>query len=58
MWEAIVKIHRAFEILERIGIVAYRLALPPRTPRGVSRLHALKVYSRSSSCGGLGTDRG
>ena len=29
-----------FEILERIGTVAYRLAL---------RLHALEMYSRSSS---------
>ena len=27
-----------------------------RCPRGVSRLHAPKIYSRSSSCGGLGTD--
>ena len=25
-------------------------------PRGISRLHAPKVYSRSSSCGGLGID--
>ena len=48
-----------FEILERVGIVAYRLALPPsiRCPRGISRLHAPEVYSRSSSCSGLGTDR-
>ena len=47
-----------FEILKRVGIVAYRLALPPniRCLRGVSRLHAPEVYSRSSSCGGLGTD--
>ena len=47
-----------FEILERIGVVAYRLALRPsmRCPRGVSRLHATEVYSRSSSCDGLGTD--
>ena len=27
-----------------------------RCPRGISRLHAPKIYSRSSSCGGLGTD--
>ena len=55
-----------FEILERVGTVAYRLALPPtrltfrdvRFPRGISRLHAPEVYSRSSSCSGLGTDRG
>ena len=48
-----------FEILERVGTVAYRLALPPSMSgvhEGVSRLHAPKVYSRSSSCGGLGTD--
>ena len=23
---------------------------------GISRLHALEIYSRSSSCGGLGTN--
>ena len=28
-----------------------------RCPRGVSRLHAPEIYSRSSSCGGLRTDR-
>ena len=44
-----------FEILERVSTVAYRLALPPRMS-GVSRLHAPKIYSRSISCGGLGTD--
>ena len=27
-----------------------------RCPRGVSRLHAPEIYSRSSSCGGLGID--
>ena len=27
-----------------------------RCPRGVSRLHAPKIYSRSISCGGLRTD--
>ena len=37
-----------FEILERIGVV--------RCPRGVSRLHAPEIYSRSISRGGLGTD--
>ena len=47
-----------FEILEMIDTVAYRLALSPRFPRGISRLHALEVYSRSSSCGGLGKNRG
>ena len=29
-----------------------------RCPRGISRLHAPEVYSRSILCGGLGTDRG
>ena len=28
-----------------------------RCPRSVSRLHAPEIYSRSSSCGGLGTGR-
>ena len=48
----------SFEILERIDIVKYRLALSPSMlgPRGVPRLHAPGIYSRSSSCGGLGTD--
>ena len=27
-----------------------------RCPRGISLLHAPEIYSRSSSCGGLGTD--
>ena len=47
-----------FEILERVGTVAYRLALPPSMlgVHEVSRLHALEIYSRSSSCGGLGAD--
>ena len=27
-----------------------------RCPRGISRLHALKAHSRSSSCSGLGRD--
>ena len=45
-----------FEILERVGAVAYRLALPPSMSgvHGISRLHALEIHSRSSSCGGLG----
>ena len=41
-----------FEILERVGTVAYWLALPP----SMSGVHAPEIYSRSSSCGGLGTD--
>ena len=48
-----------FEILERIGVVAYRLALPP-IMSGVHEVFHVsmlwKIYSRSSSCGGLGTD--
>ena len=48
-----------FEILERIGAVAYRLALPPNMS-GVREvfqsLHAPGVYARSISRGGLGTD--
>ena len=48
-----------FKILERVGTVAYRLALPSNMS-GVyevfSRLHAPEVYYRSSSYGGLGTD--
>ena len=47
-----------FEILERIGTVAYRLALPPRMSgvHEVFHVSMLEIYSRSSSCGGLGTD--
>ena len=48
-----------FEILERIGSVAYRLALPP-SMLGVHEVFHVsmlrKLYSRSSSCGGLRTD--
>ena len=29
-----------------------------RCPRGVSLLHAPEIFSKSSSCGGLRTDRG
>ena len=48
---------RPFEILERVGTVACRLALPPSMcPRGISRLHALEVHFRSSSCSGLRRD--
>ena len=42
-----------FEVLERVCTVAYRLALSPSLS-GVSRLHAPKVYTKSSSCSGLG----
>ena len=44
-----------FEILERVGTVEYRLALP-LSLSGVPRLHDPKVYSRSNSCSGLGRD--
>ena len=35
-----------------VGVTAQHV----RCPRGISRLHAPKVYSRSNSFGGLGTD--
>ena len=61
MWEAIAKIHRDFRDTREdrhysvpVGFTAQHV----RCPRGVSRLHAPEVYSRSSSCGGLGIDRG
>ena len=48
-----------FEILKRVGTFAYRLALPP-SMSGVHEVFQVsmlrKLYSRSSSCGGLGTD--
>ena len=52
-----------FEILERVGTVAYRLALSP-SMSGVHevfhvsmlRKYAPEVYSRSSACDGLRTD--
>ena len=45
-----------FEVLERVGTVAYRLALPPSlsSVHNIPCLNALEVYSRSDSCGGLG----
>ena len=48
-----------FEILERIGTVCVPVSVTAqhvRCPRGMSRLHAPEIYSRSSSCDGLGTD--
>ena len=56
-----------FEILERVAFRDTRegrhscvpvsvTAQHVGCPRGVSRLHAPEVYSRSSSCGALGTD--
>ena len=50
---------RPFEILERIGpcsVPVGSMAQHVKCPRGISRLHAPKVYSRSSSRCGLGTD--
>ena len=44
-----------FKILERVSTVAYRLG-SSRYPRGISRLHAPEVHSKSSSCSGLGRD--
>ena len=48
-----------FEILERVGTIAYRLALPPILSGVHKVFHVsmlLEVYSRSSSCSGLGRD--
>ena len=39
-----------FKVLERVGTVAYRLALSS----SLSGVHAPEVYSKSSSCGGFG----
>ena len=36
----------------QVGVTAQH----DRCPRGISRLHAPGIYSRSSPCGGLGTD--
>ena len=44
-----------FEVLERVGTVVYRLAVPSSLS-GVPCLHALEVYSRSNSCSGLWRD--
>ena len=56
--QAITEIHLAFRDTREgrhccvpVGITAQHI----RCPRGISRLHAQEVYSRSSSCGGLGT---
>ena len=49
-----------FEILERVSccVLVTVTAQHVRCPRGISHLHAPKIYSRSSPWGGLGTDRG
>ena len=59
-WEAIAEIHWTFRDTREdrhrsvpVGVIAQHV----RCPRGVSRLHAPEIYSRSSPCGGLGTDR-
>ena len=58
-WEAIAEIHWTFRDTREdrhcslpVGVIAQH----DRCPRGVSRLHAPEIYSRSISCGGLGTD--
>ena len=46
-----------FEALERVGAIAYRLALPPSfigCLYGIPCLHAPEVHSKSDSCSGLG----
>ena len=45
-----------FEVLERVGIVAYRLALPPSlsSVRDVFYVSAPELHPRSDSCSGLG----
>ena len=49
------------EIVRLHGVPVSNVQILPaaqhvRFPRGVSRLHAPEIYSRSSSCGGLGAD--
>ena len=58
-WEAITKILWAFRDTREdrccsipVGFTAQHIGCP----LSISRLHAPEVYSRSSSCGGLGTD--
>ena len=55
--EAIVEVHWAFQDTREgrhcsvpVGFTAQHV----RCPQGISRLHALEVHSRSSSCSGLG----
>ena len=47
-----------FEMLEKMGTVAYRLTLSPSMSgvHKVFHVSILRVYSRCRSCGGLGTD--
>ena len=47
-----------FEMLERVGTVTYRLTLSPSMSgvHEVFHVSILREYSRSRSCGGLGTD--
>ena len=58
-WEAIAEVHWTFRDTREgrhrcvpVSVTAKHV----RCPRGVSRLHAPEIYSKSSSCGGLGTD--
>ena len=55
--EAIAEVYSAFRDTREdmhccvpVDVIAQHI----RCPRGVSRLHAQEIYSRSSSCGGLG----
>ena len=47
---------RPFEVLKRVGTIAYQLALPLSlsSVHVVFCLHAPEVHSRSYTCGGLG----
>ena len=58
-WEAMAEVYWAFRDTREdrhccvpVGFTAQHV----RCPRGVSRLHAPEIYSRSNSCGGLRTD--
>ena len=55
--QAIAEIHLAFRDIRenrRCSVPVSVTAQHVKCPRGISRLHAPEVYSRSSSCGGLG----
>ena len=42
-----------FEILDKVGIVAYRLALPSSLSGVHKVFHAPKIHSKFDSCSGL-----
>ena len=57
MWKAIAEVHWTFRDTRdgrHCGVSVSVIAQHVMCPRGISRLHAPEVYSRSSSCGGLG----